>query len=130
MSDFPLFDSASIASEAKLTCVLSTADGLRADKLFQLYPDPPFEHLQPLPDTGPYHLADAHQSVSASPEGHTNPAPYLRSLIKEGTAAWGVSHTRVPTESRPGHVAMLAGMYEVSCVTTSLTFFNINTFGL
>ena len=61
-----------------------TADGLRADSL----------------------LERNERSVS-NPSGTR--APFLRDVMLN-KGAWGVSHTHVPTESRPGHVSLIAGV--------------------
>ncbi|KAI0789286.1 PigN-domain-containing protein [Abortiporus biennis] len=73
--------------------VLIVGDGLRADLLLSLSPFPTI------------------------PESPHVVAPFLRQVV-ETRGAFGVSHTHVPTESRPGHVAIIGGMYEdVSAVT-------------
>ncbi|RKP05519.1 Phosphatidylinositolglycan class N-domain-containing protein, partial [Thamnocephalis sphaerospora] len=81
--------------------VLFVADGLRADRLYE--PMPSGE------DTNGYE--------AMASDGVRTRAPFLHDVVTR-RGSWGVSHTRVPTESRPGHVAIIAGFYEdVSAVT-------------
>lgn len=81
--------------------VLLVADGLRADTFFE-------------------YLNRPHQPMFEDDEPSSD-VPFLRHVVRE-KGAWGISHTRVPTESRPGHVALIAGFYEdVSAVTHGWT---------
>jgi phosphatidylinositol glycan class N len=74
--------------------ITHAGDGLRADLLFNL-------------------------NAFAGIEGATEiTAPYLRS-IATGRGAFGISHTRVPTESRPGHVAII-GAFDITAFRVSL----------
>lgn len=80
-------------------------DGLRADKLFQLYSDLAFPEQRPLPAFEPHRLRhfDLTQRDGKAPlvgPGYSTPAPFLRSLILDNQASYGVSWTRVPTECR------------------------------
>lgn len=112
--------------------VLIVGDGLRADTLFKWHP------TSLLPPWGPQADLDIpgrRASLALNPDknwtrdtmanhgdGLFDAAPYLRhAALNRGS--WGISHTRVPTESRPGHVALIAGMYEdVSAVTKGMFF--------
>ncbi|KAJ8923996.1 hypothetical protein NQ315_006772 [Exocentrus adspersus] len=55
-------------------------------------------------------VADGLRAEAIFDKDEDNQVPFLHRM--KGTGSWGVAHTRVPTESRPGHVAILAGIYE------------------
>ncbi|EDN04366.1 hypothetical protein HCAG_08032 [Histoplasma mississippiense (nom. inval.)] len=114
MREFGVQRASSAKAPAK-RLFLFVGDGLRADKAFQSFPDPsPGGVLDPdYPN-----LEQKKGTVSSGNKPPRPLAPFIRSrVLYHGT--FGVSHTRVPTESRPGHVALIAGLYEdVSSVTT------------
>ncbi|XP_034252680.1 GPI ethanolamine phosphate transferase 1-like [Thrips palmi] len=71
---------------------------------------------KPNPVPGPakrlvFIVADGLRADSFYSNDKSKSTPFLRNKL-ENHASWGVSHTRVPTESRPGIVALAAGIYE------------------
>ncbi|KAK1948160.1 GPI ethanolamine phosphate transferase 1 [Phytophthora citrophthora] len=79
--------------------VIFTLDGCRVDKLFKVVAG----------HTDHYDLnPDSTKSAQFNSDSHV---PFLGQVMRT-KGSWGVSHNHAPTESRPCHVALTAGMYE------------------
>jgi phosphatidylinositol glycan class N len=76
--------------------VLFVGDGVRADKAFQGF---------------------LRESETSNYSQVWHASPFLRSrILSHGT--YGISHTRIPSKTRPGHIAITAGVYEdISALT-------------
>jgi len=110
MAPTPTYDEHTQHQVPARRLVLIVADGLRADTLYERFE------------------LDAKRSFNATASDWERRAElvardrwFLRDVARD-VGQWGVSHSRVPTESRPGHVAMIAGFYEdVSAVTKGIS---------
>ncbi|KAG1688028.1 hypothetical protein DVH05_004438 [Phytophthora capsici] len=79
--------------------VIFTLDGCRVDKLFKVVAGHA-DHY----DLNP-------SSTEAAQFNSDSRVPFLGQVMRT-KGSWGVSHNHAPTESRPCHVALTAGMYE------------------
>ncbi|KAJ3205205.1 Glycosyl phosphatidyl inositol anchor synthesis [Entophlyctis luteolus] len=86
--------------------------------IFDIYFRSPLVHgMSPVQPPGPapakrlvLFVADGLRADKLFEDGMAR-APFLRDVVMN-QGSWGISRTRVPTESRPGHVALIAGFYE------------------
>ncbi|RLN54339.1 hypothetical protein BBJ29_002083 [Phytophthora kernoviae] len=79
--------------------IVFTVDGCRVDKLYKV--------TSAFPDRLNLNPASK-MALDDLPNSRT---PFLGDVMRR-RGSWGVSHNHVPTESRPCHVALTAGMYE------------------
>ncbi|KAL3673453.1 hypothetical protein V7S43_001163 [Phytophthora oleae] len=79
--------------------VIFTLDGCRVDKLFKVVAGHA-DHYDLNPD-----------STEPAQFNSNSRVPFLGQVMRT-RGSWGVSHNHAPTESRPCHVALTAGMYE------------------
>ncbi|KAG3226960.1 hypothetical protein PC129_g2468 [Phytophthora cactorum] len=80
--------------------IIFTFDGCRVDKLFKVVAGYADQH-----DLNPDSTTNTTKISSDSR------VPFLGDVMRN-RGSWGVSHNHAPTESRPCHVALTAGMYE------------------